>query len=226
MKKFPKVLLSGLVATTLLTPLVFIQAEEISREDRREDRIERREERFEKRLTLASSTQARLDKREAQIEKIEARLASTTASSTKKIEKLTERLEERKAKAEEVKDKLLNKGLKVTEVLGKISAKIQDRIDILKGKGLDLANAQARLDTANAKIDQLTEKSEDLADLLNTEMTEENREQLFEQIQTTHAEARGLAKEAHSLLVDTIKAITEILPKDDKATTTATSTEE
>ena len=125
---------------------------------------------------------------------------------------------------EKVKDKLLNQELKVIEVLGKIAGKIQSRIAILEGKGLNMTAAKAKLVEANAKISEATAEADVLSGLLTSTSTATTTSQTFTEIKTAQNNIKVLAKAAHALLVDTIKEITKVLPANGRATTTATST--
>jgi len=198
----------------------------------REQRVENRGEimgiRIERPLLRASSTEKRLENRENNIERIRDRIASTTASttasSTKRLEKLDNRLAKQQEQMGKVKDRLINKELKVTEVLGKIASKIEERINILTGKGLDMTAAKAKLAEASAKIESITVEGDNLATLINTEITDTNKDTLFVQVKASQDKIQALAKETHALLVDTVKEITKVLPKNGdgkKATTTS-----
>ena len=225
-----KKILSLIMLLSLLNPsLSFAKAEDASNTNR-ETKIENRITRIESRFERASTTETRLENRENNIERIRERLSSTTAStSIKRVEKLNERLTKQVEQMEKVRERLLNKELKVTDVLGKIASKIQARITILEGKALDMTAAKAKLAEASVKIEDLTAKGEALATLIETEITEANSTQLFQDIKAAQTEIRTLARAAHALLVDTIKEITKVLPqkeKNDKASSTATSTNE
>lgn len=189
-----------------------------------EDREIRFDDRIGRRDDWASSTARVLENRQDKIERIQERLASTTAStSAKKIERLENKLEKEQEKIEKSRDHLLNRGLKITEVLAKIADKIDERISILEGKGLNMTAAKTKLAEAEAKIEDVIDEGEKLADLIDTEITDANKDQLFTDIKSSQEKLRTLARAAHSLLVDTVKEITKVLPKK-TATTTATST--
>jgi hypothetical protein len=195
----------------------------------REIRVENREEimgiRIERPLLRASSTELRLEKRENNILRIKERLASTTAStSVKRIENLDKRFDKQVEQMGKVKDRLLNKEVKILDVLGKISSKIQERINILTGKGLDMTASKAKLAEATLKAEEMTIEADNLTTLINTEITEANKDSLFQSIKASQEKIRTLARATHALLVDTIKEITKVLPRNDKATSTATST--
>lgn len=202
----------------------------LSREDRIENRAEIMGIKIERPLLRASTTVNRLENRENNIDRIRARIASTSLATTststlRRMENLNDRWEKQKEQMEKMKERLLEKELKITEVLGKIADKIQERITILEGKGLNMTAAKAKLVEANAKIDELTTEAGVLAALIQTEITDQNQTQLFQEIRASQLEIRTLAFEAHALLVDTIKEITKVLPaKPNRATTTATST--
>ena len=190
---------------------------------------ENKGERIENIMVRATTTVNRLENRQNTISRIRERLASTTAStSPKRIENLNNRLDKQMERMSEVKDRLLNREIKVAEVLGKIADKIAERIDILGERGLNVTAAKAKLAEAIAKIAEITAKADALSTLIETEITDENQTQLFTDIKAIQDDIRTLAKEAKALLIDTIKEITKILPaKLGKiATSTATTTEE
>jgi hypothetical protein len=194
----------------------------------REERVENRGEimgiRIERPLLRASSTEKRLENRENNIERIREKMASTTAStSAKRIENLDKRFDKQVEQIGKVRERLLEKELKVTEVLGKIASKIQERITILAGKSLDMTAAKAKLAMASTKIEEITVEGDNLATLINTEITEANKDTLFVQIRASQDKIKDLAFTTHALLVDTIKEITKVLPVK-TATSTATST--
>lgn len=197
------------------------------------NRLENRAEimgiRLDRPLLRASTTEKRLENRENNIERIRERIASTTGttstSSIKRMENLDKRFEKQVEQMGKVKERLLEKEMKVTEVLGKIADKIQERIDILTGKGLNMAAANAKLGEAATKLEAITVEGDNLATLIETEITEANKETLFTSIKASQDKIRTLAKETHALLVETIKEITKVLPAKTKtSTTTATST--
>ncbi len=180
---------------------------------------------IEKPLLRASTTEKRLENRENNIDRIRERLASTTAStSAKRINQLNDRLEKQREQMGKVKERLLERETKVMEVLGKIASKIQERINILAGKGLNMTTANAKLALASAKIEEMTVEGDKLTTLINTEITDTNKVQLFTDIKASQEKIRSLAKATHALLVDTIKEINKVLPGNGRATTTATST--
>jgi len=175
--------------------------------------LENREVRIENRFERASTTVNRLQNKQNIIERIQTRIASTTAStSAKRIEKLNERLQKQEEQMGKVKERLLKKELKVSEILSKISGKIAERINILDEKGLDMTASLTKLAEANTKIDELNIEAEKLATLIETEITEKNQTQLFQDIKNSQDNIRILARTAHALLVDTIKEITKVLP--------------
>lgn len=203
----------------------------LSREDRVENRGEIMRIKIEHPLLRASTTERRLENRENNIERIRERLASTTASSTasstRRVENLNNRLEKQREQMERVKDRLLEMEVRITEALGKIATKIQERINILEGRGLNMTAAKAKLALASAKIEAITVEGDNLATLINTEITEANKDTLFVSVKASQDKIRTLAKETHTLLVDTIKEITKVLPRNGenrRSTTTATST--
>jgi hypothetical protein len=182
-----------------------------------ENRIENREmnfnERQDRREVFASTTEVRLENRENNIERIRARIASTTAStSEKRVERLNERLQKQEEQMTRIRERLLNRELKVIDVLGKISDKIADRINILDEKGLDMTASLTKLAEADAKIDELNTVAGQLSTLISTEITEANQAQIFQEIKAVQDNIRLMARAAHALLVDTIKEITKVLP--------------
>jgi len=235
---------SSIIASLLFVPMLSVRAEvetkgnkvpppprigkivkATSTEDRIENRAVRMENRIERPLLRASTTEKRLENRENNIERIRARIASTTAStSVKRLENMDKRFEKQRGQMAKVKERLLEKEMKVTESLGKIASKIQERITILAGKSLDMTAAKAKLAQASAKIEAITVEGDNLATLINTEITEANKDTLFVSVKASQDKIRTLAKETHALLVDTIKEINKVLPRNNKANTTATST--
>jgi hypothetical protein len=192
---------------------------------RLETKLENKEIRIENRVERASTTEKRLENRENNIERIKEKMASTTASTPpKKIENLDKRFDKQVEQMGKVKERLINKELKIADILGKIADKILERINILAGKGLDMTAARAKLAEASTKLEEMTVEGDKLATLINTEITDTNKAQLFIDIKASQDKIKGLAKATHALLVDTIKEITKVLPKNGKATTTATTT--
>ena len=214
-----KILGIGVIVTILLVPVLFISANAS-------------EKPIVKLLKTSSGTEAekimvaqQIKNRVQNIERIKARIASTTASTSEKVmNRLENQLQNQEQQMEKAKERLLNKELKVIEILGKISDKIADRIAILEEKDLDLSSATAKLAEANDKIEEVTTEADNLSSLLETEITEDNKDTLFEDIKDSQEKIKTLAKEAKALLVDTVKEITKVLPAK-TATTTATSTE-
>ena len=182
---------------------------------------------FDRPFLRASTTVNRLENRENNIERIRERLASTTAStSEKRIDKLNDRLVKQEEQMNKAKDRLLGKELKIMDVLGQIASKIQARITILEGKGLDMTAAKAKLAEASIKIEDMTEEGDNLTTLINTPLTATSSDQIFTDIRASQDKIRSLAIETKALLIDTIKEINKVLPEKNKATTTATTTEE
>jgi len=162
---------------------------------------------------IASTTEIRLKNREDNIERIRARIASSTSSTTeKRIAQLNSKYEKQSEKLAAAKDRLLNKELKIVEVLEKIAGKITKRINILETNGSNLASAKAKLKEATDKIDAITAEATKLATSLKAIITKDNKDQLFIDIKASQDNIRTLAKEAKALLVDTIKEITKVLP--------------
>ncbi len=191
--------------------------------------LENRGVRIDLKIDRASTTEKRLENRQNNIERIMAKIASstasTTASTTKKLDKLNDRLQKQQDQMAKVKDRLVNKELKITDVLGQIASKIQARITILEGNGLDLTAAKAKLADASVSIETMTVEENNLATLVNTEITDANQTQLFTDIKTEQDKIRTLARTTQALLVDTVKEIAKVLPAKSHATSTATSTE-
>ena len=231
-KTLSKIIGSSIIASLLIVPMLSVkaEAEKGDRGPKLENRLENKGVRVENIMVRASTTEKRLENRENNIDRIRARIASTTASttasSTKRLEKLENRLEKQQEQMEKAKERFLEKEMKVTEVLGKIADKIQERIDILTGKGLDMTAANTKLGEAAVKLEAITVEGDNLATLIETEITDTNKETLFVSIKASQDKIRTLAKETHALLVDTIKEITKVLPAKPikTATTTATST--
>lgn len=150
----------------------------------------------------------RLEHRENNILRLRERLASTTAStSVKRIEKINDKIAKQEDQLGKLKERLLNKELKVVEVLNKIADKISERIGILEARGQDMAAAKAKLALANTKLDEISPETAKLDILLATEMTDTNKDQLLTDIRASQEKIKGLAKEAHALLVETVKEI-------------------
>ncbi|MEI6191314.1 MAG: hypothetical protein WCP24_03035 [bacterium] len=193
----------------------------------REERLDVRKKIVENIIDRASTTEKRLENRENNIERIRERIASTTAStSEKRLDNLDKRLEKQQEQMGKAKERLLEKELKIADVLGKIAEKIQGRIKILTDKGLDMVASNAKLAQATAKIESMTAETANLSTLVGTVITEANQAQLFTDIRASQDKIRTLAREAHGLLVDSVKEITKVLPRNNKATTTTTSTED
>jgi F0F1-type ATP synthase membrane subunit b/b' len=71
--------------------------------------------------------------------------------------------------------------------------------------------AKTKLTEANTKITEMTTEADKLATLLDTEITEANQAQLFQDVKTAQDKIRTLARTTHALLVDTIKEINGVL---------------
>jgi hypothetical protein len=234
MKKISKAIGLGVIVSILLVPMLVLKADDDSSTStskgkgqtvKLETKLENREIRIENRVERASTTEKRLENRENNIERIRERIASTTAStSPKRIENLDKRFDKQVEQMGKVKERLITKELKIADVLGKIADKILERINILAGKGLNMTAARAKLAEASTTLEEMTGQGDKLATLINTEITEANKTQLFIDIKASQDKIKVLAKATHALLVDTIKEITKVLPKNGKATTTATST--
>ena len=123
---------SSLLLLTLIIPVL-----SSAKMENKEIKLENREVRMENRIAQASTTQYRLENRENNIERIRARIASTTASSSatssvKRMENLDKRLEKQQEQMGKAKERLMDKELKITEVLGKIADKIADIVGLKK----------------------------------------------------------------------------------------------
>jgi chromosome segregation ATPase len=233
MKTLSKTICLGIALSLLVVPLLFVSADQGGpKGGDREEKLNRLEDRNEDRLAKVADLDLRLKNREDIINRLRAKIASTTlasttatssaASTTKRLDNLDNRLNKQLEQMAKVKDRLLNKELKVIEVLTKISAKIAERISILEGKGLNMAPAKAQLALADAKIADVTLEANNLANLLSGTSTATTTDQtkLFQDIKTSQDKIRTMAREAHALLVDTIKEITKVLPRNGQATST------
>ncbi len=228
-KTLLKIFSSSLVIVLLAVPMLSVKAQ------KRENKTSPMERPIKSLLLKASSTEEglnsvgqRLENRQNIIIKIKERIASSTASTTastsKRVEKLNNKLQNQEEQMLKVKDRLQNKELKITDSLIKIADKIQTRIDVLEGRGLDMTSVKSQLALANAKITDVTNEASNLATLIGTTISEANQAQLFTDIKTSQNKIKALVFEAHGLLVKTVKEITKVLPRNNKATTTATST--
>lgn len=231
-----KILLTSVVLTLLLVPVLFINAqgrrasstEATARIENREARAASTTIRMENREARAASTTMRIENRQARMasttlrmEEMRARMASTTLRKENRMASTSERLVRRVEKMNEVRERLANKEFKVISVLEQIAGKIQSRIDTLKGKGLNMSEAEAKLALATENIAKMTTKAAEIATDLETEITEENMQNLGQTIRSAQEIIRDMAKETHGLLKDTIKEITKVLPTQNK---TASST--
>jgi hypothetical protein len=224
-----KILSISFVLTLLLVPALFINAQtETVSPTIRNNRMENREVRMENREAKIASTTIRMENRQARIasttlrmEEMRARMASSTLRKENRMASTSERVTRRVAKMNEVRERLSNKEFKVISVLEQIAEKIQSRINILTGKGLDMSAAEAKLALATENITKMTTKAAEITTDLETEITEENMQNLGQTIKSAQEIIRDMAKETHTLLVDTIKEITEVLPTQSK---TASST--
>lgn len=168
-----------------------------------------------------------IENRENVLARIRERMASSTDngnSTNKKSEQMSGLFEKQKERLEQAKNRLVDRELKVIEVIKKIAEKIQSRIDILEGRGLNMTEAKAKLAEAQSKIDEMITKADDLTELIATEITEENKDTILTQIKETQTEIKTSARATHALLVETIKEITKVLPRNGQASSTATTT--
>ncbi len=204
----------GVIVLSLIIPILSSAKADVAQTENKGIKIENREQKMENIMVRASTTQLQLENRENIMERIRARIASSTASTSgKKMEQYNVRLQKQYEQRERARERLLGKETKIIETIGKIADKIAERINILEAKGLDMAVASAKLIEADTKIAELTNEANDLSSLLETEITEENKETLFQEIRASQVIIRDLARATHALLVDTIKEITKVLPK-------------
>lgn len=229
-KNILKVLGLGIMGVTLLTPVVFLQAKDGSDDNsRRLNDFVPREVMMQK---MEDRMEDRFDDRDERIEEMRARLASSTATgSAMRLEKLDdrqnkleerrdmmmERFEERQQKFNELKERLANREFKIIPALENIAERITKRIELLEGRGLDLTEAKSSLASAENKIAEVKAAAEDLKKLLednkNASSTDETAEDSIRlEIREAHQKVIDLTKEAHELLRETIKKITEVLP--------------
>lgn len=160
--------------------------------------------------TYASSTIKKLENRENNIERIRERLASTTAStSEKRMEKLNEQFQKQSEQMTKMRERLMDKESKVVSVIQKITDKITERIGILEAKVKDMTVTKANLALATAKLNELTTEANKMATLIETPITDINKDQIFIDIKTAQDKIKTLAKETKALLIDTVKEITK-----------------
>ncbi len=210
-----KIIYSSLVLSLFIIPLITVRAETKSPESENsvlwknlspKEKENRALEALKLKGIVVDQKVAgkRLENRENNIEKLNARLGKQQEQMTK------------------AKERLINKELKVVSVLEKIAGKLAERISILgKTKGVALTAASAKLTAAGVKIDELTAAENALATLIQTEITDLNKDSLFVEIKTAQDKIRTIARETKTLLVETIKEINTALPaKPLKATTT------
>jgi len=172
---------------------------------------EKEKERLQYSLGKASSTVKNLENREDNLEQIRKRIELTAASSTRKLEKLNNQFKNQNEQMEKVRERLLEKELKVIEVLRKISDKIIERISIIEATGKDLTKAKEILTAANNKIVLILAETDKLTVKLETEITEENKDSLFQEIRTIQNQIRIFAKDIHSNLILVVKEIGKVL---------------
>jgi hypothetical protein len=159
-------------------------------------------------MERSTTTEKRLENRQTNIERLEQRLASTTATtSEKKIEKITEQIKQQVEQMNKVKDRLLNIELKAINILGKIANKIQTRINILSDKGQDMTTAREKLNLASRKLEVMTLEADFLANTIRVPVNASTTESLPQRVAESQNKLRTLAKETHSLLVETVQAM-------------------
>jgi hypothetical protein len=175
-------------------------------------KINNREER-------ASTTINNSENRENNLERIRERISSSTAStSDKKLGRLSDQQRER---VEKTRERILNREIRVIAALERITDKIQERINILQSKGYNMTTAKEKLAEAKGKIVEMTSEANKISSLINTANNIPTGDEIFEAIKTAQAKIKSLAKETHTILVNTIREIKKNTPQ---RTTTATST--
>lgn len=165
-----------------------------------------------------TENQIRIENQENNIERIRINIDNATATE-KKEERLNNRFENQQRLMVQAKERILNQEIKLIDVLEKIFNKINERINIIEDRGINMSLAKTKLNEANTKIEKTIAKADELSTLLNTEITDLNKEQIFIDIQNKRKEIKDLAREAHTLLVETVKTIAQNL-----GNKTATST--
>jgi len=158
----------------------------------------------------AEQVQLRLEEKESRLNQIRSRIASSSINRTG--EKLDKTLAKQEEKIIQARKRLANTEIQVIDVLSKIFGKINERISILENKGLDMTQAKLKLTETEEKIDEINTEAGTLADLVLTEITEENQAQILSEIKTKQDTIRTMARATHALLVDIIKEITKVLP--------------
>lgn len=169
-----------------------------------------------------------IERKEIKLEKIEDRLSSTTAStSDKRIEQLEKRsenienqIERKKELVEDMRERLEAREFRIVVLLENISKRIGERITLLEEKGVVLSDAKTSLSAANDKIQAVKDEVEKIKTLIETEMSTSTNSEIRDDIKETKDRIKVLAKEAHSLLVETVKNIAGALPKKGQATST------
>ncbi len=211
-----KILSLGIISLALLIPVLYSEAANTNKPavqpiqaklENLANITQNRIERIENINERASSTQFRLEDRQEIMNQMRNRIASTTQA---RMEKMDDRFEQQRVKMNQARERLMNRELRVVEVLQKISDKIATRINILVEKNLDLSLAEGNLTEANNMITELTVQAEKLTSLLETEITDENKTEITDNIRTEQTVLRNLAKEVHALLVDAIKEVAKI----------------
>lgn len=208
-----KILSTSFILALLLLPALFVNAQvRTASSTERTARIENRDTRIASTTIRVENRQARIASTTLRMEEMRARMASTTLRKENRMASTSERVAKRIEKMNEVRERLANKEFKIISVLEQIAEKIQSRIDILTGKSLDMSAAEAKLALATENISEMTTKAEEIATDLETEITEENMQNLGQTIKSAQEIIRDMAKETHGLLKDTIKEITKVLP--------------
>jgi hypothetical protein len=215
-KIITKVLGVGVIMSVLLTPVLFLQAEDRPRLDDRMMKIDER----------ATNTIERMQKRDDRVEKIEGRIASSTASTTKmqRLEMMNKQLIKQKEQLGKLRQRLEIKEFKIIDLLDNISQRIGERITLIENRGIVLTDAKTSYAEANTKITEAKTKSDTLKNLLDSQNNATTTDDAAQtNIRTLHEEIKSLTKEAYALLQETIKNINQALPKNGlerKATST------
>jgi hypothetical protein len=224
MKKI-KILSSAILLLLIMIPILSVQAEVKGNKTSPSERPTMIRATTTRPTINATSTLPRLENRVNNIERIRDRIASSTAStSEKKLGKFNDQVKKQTEQMERMRERIINRELKVIDVLEKISNKIRERIIILQEQGLNMTPARTKLTEATNKIGEMTNEANKISAMLAITITETNSAQIFQAITDSQKIIKTLAKETHTLLRDTIKEITKVLPRRPTATTTATST--
>ncbi len=217
-----KILFTIIITSILILPVFFINAQA-----NKKTSISERPQPISVNGQVRSATEAqirienRVEMRNTNMEQVKARIASTTQRMENRIASTSDRLAKQREQMNQVRERLLNREFQAITVLEQIANKIQIRIDILISRGLDMNDAQNKLNLAIDNIAKMTNKASDITTELETEITFENKAEIFAIIRASHEEIRMMAKETHALLIETVKEINKMLPLQNR---TATST--